>query len=557
MKKYLILFLTATLSLTACKDTRFDDMIPDSIYLPKSDLQAGTITIMNEDDYVHQIWIHKAGYFQGKFDGSLSLDAAYLETYNDSHNTEYEMLNEKYFTLEKDFEIAAGVNETSVPLTLKIASIVKDLGYGTYYVPLRINSKTEGGTVSVEKSNLLLAITLKQPVLTIDSEKKGAFSLDFSTNPPATYELDLTARLDVKSPTDLNVSYKTDLSLLSEGEKALDTKFYSFKSDLTIPSGEQYIENFLTLDVAKMPRGSWVIPVRLSSTNAKVKVDESAYIKVTISKGTLDDIKWAGEYFQQNEIIIPSQVLNDKMIATAGGVDIEVSSDQPWANVVTKADGNIYLNVNQVNPVNHRERVATVTVLDKETKLTKSIKIRQCAPGYGTLLNRSLWSIPDYSSNVAVVSGQLGRLYDGSWPANSGENANSYIEFNNRTDGTTPFVLTFDMGDGHRPYNSIGLMPRLQWTQPAPKVVKIEVSDDKNNWTILGPNAGTTGKWDAFTEAELKGSTGDFNNHYEGIVHWFDLGAQTKRYIRISLYEGHYQSTGKVICLNQVFVSQR
>ncbi|AIM39024.1 hypothetical protein KO02_21760 [Sphingobacterium sp. ML3W] len=263
MKKYLILFLTATLSLTACRDTRFDDMISDSIYLPKSDLQSGTITVMNEDDYTHKIWIHKAGYFQNKFDGNLSLDATYLDTYNASHNTDYEILNEKYFTLQKDFEIAAGVNEASVPLILKIEDIIKDLGYGTYYVPLRINSKTEGGTVNVEKSNLILAITLKQPVLTIYSEKKGAFSLDFSTNPPEKYDLDLTAGLDVKSSMDLNVSYTTDVSLLSQEDKALDTKFYSFKTDLTIPSGEQYVENFLTLDVAKMPRGKWVIPIRL------------------------------------------------------------------------------------------------------------------------------------------------------------------------------------------------------------------------------------------------------------------------------------------------------
>ncbi|MBC8988013.1 DUF1735 domain-containing protein [Pedobacter sp. N36a] len=554
MKKYLILFL-AVLSVSACKDTRFDDMIPDSIYLPKSDLQAGTITVMNEDNYTHEIWIHKAGYFQGEFDGSLSLDATYLDTYNESHNTDYEMLNEKYFTLEKDFEIAAAVNETSVPLMLKVADIVKDHGYGTYYIPLRINSRTEGGKVNVEKSNLILAITLKQPILTIDSEKKGVFSLDFSTNAPEKYELNLTAKLDVKSPTDLSVSYATDLSLLSVEEKALDTKYYSFKDDLTIPSGEQYAESFLILDVAKMPRGKWVIPVRLMSSNTKVKVDESAYVKLTISKGNLDDIKWTGDYFQQNEIIVPSQLLNDKVIATAEGVEIEISSDQSWANVTTKADGKIYLNVNQVNSVNHRERFAKITVVDKSTKLTKTINVRQCAPGYGTLLNRKLWSIAAYSANAADKSSQLNRLYNGIWPSNASED--TYLELNNRVDGSTPFVLTFDMGEGHKQYNSLGLMPRLQWTQPAPKRVKIEVSDNNVSWTTLGPNSATTGMWDAFTEAELKGSTDSWNNHWEGMVHWFDFGMQSKRYIRISLYESWYQTTGKVLCLNQMFVSQR
>lgn len=40
-----------------------------------------------------------------------------------------------------------------------------------------------------------------------------------------------------------------------------------------------------------------------------------------------------------------------------------------------------------------------------------------------------------------------------------------------------------------------------------------------------------------FTEAELKGATGSYNNHGEGIIHWFELGKLQKRYIRLTIYE--------------------
>lgn len=78
-------------------------------------------------------------------------------------------------------------------------------------------------------------------------------------------------------------------------------------------------------------------------------------------------------------------------------------------------------------------------------------------------------------------------------------------------------------------------MPRLQWTQQAPKTVAIEVSDDLNaGWeTAFEKKTGN-----CFTDAELKGSTNTYNDHYEGIVHWCKLnGVVHKRYVRLYLYE--------------------
>ena len=45
-----------------------------------------------------------------------------------------------------------------------------------------------------------------------------------------------------------------------------------------------------------------------------------------------------------------------------------------------------------------------------------------------------------------------------------------------------PYILIFDLGENPRQYDSFGFMPRLQWTQQAPKTVQIEVSDDLKCW---------------------------------------------------------------------------
>lgn len=557
MKKYISFLFSALLLASSCVDTRYDEMVNDSAYFAKSDLQEQTVTVMNANDYVYNIWIHKGGYYQNKFAGRLSIDYNYLVSYNNSHSTDYKMLDEKYYNFERDFVIEDGSNEVAVPLTLKMNSVIADHGYGTYYIPFAVNSTTPNEEVYVDKANFLLAITLQQPILGIDGDNKGEVFLDLSTEIADTYEVDITAALDVEAPEDLNVTYSEDLSLLVAGEKALDSQYYSYDGTLTMATGEKYAENYLTLKLAQMPRGRWVIPVRMSTTNDKVKVANDAYLKLTVVKGTLDDIQWTGDYLQGNEIIVSAETLAETVIATIEGVDAEVSVDQSWINVSKKDDDKVYMTIIGANTSTNAERMATVTILDKGTLLEKIIKVRQCMSGYGIILNKNSWSIPAYSANTADKTNHFGKLYDNFWATNAAESNGSYIELSNRIDGSDPFVFTFDLGTNPREYNSFGLMPRLQWAQPAPKRVKIEVSDDLEAWTVLGPNAGTTGIWNAFTEEELKGGGTSWENHYEGIVHWFDLGSQNKRYIRLSMYEGFYQDTGKVICISEVFVSKK
>lgn len=66
MKKYISFLFAALLLGTSCSDTRTDYMMEDTVYFPNSDLQKETLYVMNANDYVHNVWIHKAGYYQGK-----------------------------------------------------------------------------------------------------------------------------------------------------------------------------------------------------------------------------------------------------------------------------------------------------------------------------------------------------------------------------------------------------------------------------------------------------------------------------------------------------------
>ena len=553
MKKYISFIFLVLALISSCTDSKYDGIIDDTAYLANSDLQQKTITLMKVEDYVYEIWIHKGGFFQNKFEGSITTDNEYLIAYNASKETDYEMLNEKYYSFEKNFVIAEGVNETPVPLTLKTNSVLEDLGYGTYYIPLAISSPSQN--IFDEKSNLLLALTLKQPVLSIDGDNKGEVFIDFADDPAETHELDMNSVLDIETTENLEITYSIDPDMVLEGENILDPQYYTITKNVTMPEGEQTAANKLTIKLAQMPRGRWIIPVRLSTPNTKVKVANDAYLKLTVVKGTLDDIQWGGDFLQVNEIIVSSDALGETLIATAQGVEADLSVDADWIDAYGK-EGNVYITIPQANTIGNLERVATVTILDKGTQLEKSIKVRQGMHGYGIGLNKKLWSIAEFSSNTANKQAHFTRLFDSFWPANKAQSTNSYIELGNRTNPSDPYIFTFDLGEEHISYNSFGIMPRLQWTEPSAKRVKIEVSDDLINWTVLGPNATTNGMWDAFTREQLNNGTTSYDDKYYGIVCWFDLGNQNKRYIRLSTYES-YRTTGINICMDEVFVNKR
>ena len=243
MKKYISFLFAALLLGTSCTDTRTDYMMGDTAYFPKSDLQKETLYVMNANDYVYNVWIHKAGYYQNRFAGRVELDYNYLVQYNTENGTDYEMLDEKYYSFERDFVIEAGADEVAVPLSLKIELLLQDKGYGIYYIPLSVNSRTPEEDVYVDKSHFILLLDIRKPVLVIDGavgEQRGEVFMDLSK---ATTErqIDITSKLDINTTEELVVTYgydKEEDNLLTEDEKSrLLTAGFEYAQNVKIPVG--------------------------------------------------------------------------------------------------------------------------------------------------------------------------------------------------------------------------------------------------------------------------------------------------------------------------------
>lgn len=562
MRKYISYLFTAIFFATSCVDHREDYMVDDSAYFAKSDLQEVTLSVMSAEDYVYNIWIHKSGYFQDEFAARLELDYNYMIQYNEQNGTDFEMLKSDYYSFERDFKIEKGINEIAIPITIKIEKLLSDYGYDkTFYIPLSVNSLTPGKDVNLEKSHFILALKLQQPVLKIEGsgleDENGKYNgeIEIDMSSLDSYELNITPTLDVLSTEDLQVDYVVDKSLLEGNENLLPSEFYSYEPSVVILNGKQYVEAYLNIQKGSLPKGKYVIPLRMTTTNDKVKVsDGKDWLRIIIKNGELDDLQWEGDYVQGDEIIV-SSASGTYTILNAEGRDLGIEIDDETIDWLTiNYNGSRYEIIVQENTSTIKERTAVLTITDYETMLNRQIVVRQCMKDYGVVLNKKVWKLVAYSNNVSDKVSQADRLFDNLWPSGSADGTKYYVEFNNRINGDDPFVFTFYLGDTPRQYNHLGLMPRLQWSEPSPKTIMVEVSDDMTLWQTVIEKADNN----AFEKNDLyfDDSWGD---HWGGIIKWFKLSDENVnyKYIRLSVYRGWYQDTGRVICFDEIFVSDK
>lgn len=579
MKKYISYLFAALLTGTSCTDVRTDYLSEDTAYFPKSDLQKETLYVMNANDYVYNLWIHKAGYFQNKFAGKVELDYNYLIRYNTENNTDYEMLDEAYYTIDGHFVIEAETDEVAVPVRFKTEQLIQEKGYGTYYIPLAVHSLTPGEKVYLDKSYFMLALNIKKPSLAIDGnegEQRGNVIMDLSTS-TAEQQIDITAKLDILTTEELIVTYgynKNEDDLLTAEEiPHILTAGFEYKPSVKIAVGEKYAENTLTLKPSEMPDGKWILPLRMGTANEKIGTDGSTnWLKLVVVKGSLDTkIPLLGDHAQVNEIILSSEetLINEAIADVSQFEDMSISVEgkdgtpnPSWIQVAKDQDGKVNITVASKNNLTYAERVATIKLVDNKTWLEKKIVIRQGMQGYGTILNKSLWSIVGYSDNSSAKVSTFGRLFDNFWPANKAESGtndanHSYVEVSEKGTESSPVQFIFDLGENPHEYNAIGLMPRLQWIGNSPKYLKIEVSngvvtrsDDITEWTLVG-----IAKREAFSTADMNGPNGKEDLYQsKQFTKWHELGATMKhRYVRLSMWD----SWGGSICIDEVFVTKK
>ncbi|WP_195629645.1 BACON domain-containing protein [Bacteroides finegoldii] len=402
-------------------------------------------------------------------------------------------------------------------------------------------------------------------------------------------ELLLVGTIDESSfPEDVFITTKADGSFdvtlpkdfTAAGERELNILTYQGTTspviDVTYPDAEQAGWVILTEVPVESVLGSETKTLALTIKENTANVYREALVNFTATAGDVisqkavkiiqfgvEKIIWNEEYYQQEREFIISSDANEKLlVATCENInptDLELKGNTSWLEL-SQEEGKIYAKV-QKNESTNTERKTEVGIKNTKTSVETRVSLKQGMAGYGIVLTKSLWSIAAYSSNLQkqVNDGSIKKLFNNDW-ASVDNTSGKHVQFDGGSD-SNPYVFTFDLGDNPHGYNSFGLMPRLQWTAPAPKTLKFEISDNLNDgWeTVVAKSVGN-----GFTERELKyegpyngSNSNKYDNHYEGIVKWFKLSDEKmqKRYVRLSVYDTFCNPC--VLCFDEVFASDR
>lgn len=178
--KYYFIACTASLALiTGCNNADYD-VIDNAIYLEEPSLAASNNVKLTVDGETTTAVTVRLGQAIGEdITGTIEIDPAILQEYNEKHFTTYEVLPEKYLSYNEDFEIKAG--EAAAPTTtFSIKNYPNDNGE-LYAIPIRLNV-TKGAVSTIGESDhyiVLLDKALIQSVPFMNTSNAAGTSTSF------------------------------------------------------------------------------------------------------------------------------------------------------------------------------------------------------------------------------------------------------------------------------------------------------------------------------------------------------------------------------------------
>lgn len=384
--------------------------------------------------------------------------------------------------------------------------------------------------------------------VTVKEGVSGSWSMvlpiDFSTNAQISVAISSTVNpsIEITYPEGLPTDWLQALTTLSETSTVTFT--------VTENTLNEYREALVTF----------------TSKSGEVEVKKT----LTVSQLGVEDVEWGGEYFQGSlekltkaEIILPSTILSDVEIAklkniTANNIELPEQKDDDWFTVKVVGDKVLITTIKE-NSTTNKENVKELVLKSKLSKEEFKIIVRQCMKGYGTILNKNLWEGITVENCTVANEGaaQIKGLYDSKWTPNSDNRL--YVQLK-QLESSEDCIVIIDLGENRKEYNAVGLMPRLQWTAPAPDLITVDVKGDiEQGWTNIVNAQNYYIKDDLCYDGPYNTSASNkFEHHYEGIIKWVKLGDdRTERYIKLTMpySSSFWESDQTFFSFDEIFVT--
>ncbi len=157
MKKYFLFYLAFSFFAMSCQDSRLEGMYDDKIgFLKSGEQMLSAYIAKNEIEF--ESAVHKSGIGTSETQVTVVVDQQLLDSYNEEHNTQLEILPSDSYTIEnREFKLNDKNNNVVVKVKIDIRKLESLQGVQTqrYAIPLKLSTSGEI-ELSENRSNLLL-----------------------------------------------------------------------------------------------------------------------------------------------------------------------------------------------------------------------------------------------------------------------------------------------------------------------------------------------------------------------------------------------------------------
>jgi len=283
-------------ALFSCADGLEDNLTESKVYLVSSGLQVFEIYKTGAPT-TYQLGIYKSGAVETSCTASIGLCTAdELAAYNAQNETEYQMMTPACYELTSS-SVSFGSDRKDVNRVIEIIlkpDAIEALGDGSYVLPVKLTEASVG--ITSEKSMVILAPTVIEPMIYFASSgvklNLGLGAADMTQNLKVGFNaansqnIVCNLAVDADYLATYNATSPVPFELLPESA-------YTLPASATIVEDTKEVTAKVALAVSALPLGNYLLPVRLSSEQFKVREGDELYVmEVIITNPVLDTKKW-------------------------------------------------------------------------------------------------------------------------------------------------------------------------------------------------------------------------------------------------------------------------
>lgn len=299
MKKHKLIIAALLLSagtFFSCEDGLNDNLTESKVYLVSSGLQEFEI-YKTGAPATYQLAIYKSGVAETPCTASIGLCSVdELEAYNAQNETEYKMMTDACYEITSS-SMSFDADRKDVNRVIDIIfkpEAIEELGIGKYVLPVKLTEASIG--ITNDKSMVILAPTVIEPMAYFTSSgtilNLGLGAADITQKLEIGFNAFNTQNIVCKLAVDedylaaYNATSPVQFELLPESA-------YTLPASATIVEDTKEVTTKVALAVSTLPLGNYLLPIRLSSDQFKIREGNDMYVvEIVITNPVLDTKKW-------------------------------------------------------------------------------------------------------------------------------------------------------------------------------------------------------------------------------------------------------------------------